>query len=122
MSYVDNLNETDDEVFSSINHSLVLNTLAKEIVSDYLKDACDVYIPRETKSKARTIDLVSGIAGAFKLIKMADGKPVYLVQEHYSWEYANGFYFFIGTHDQIEQKLLELSKNSHMLKKNRYSY
>lgn len=129
MSSVENTNyvsknQTDStEVnVNIINCSLELDNLAEKITSGALQDICDAYVPRETKSKARLIDLLSAISAAFKLINLSRGRPVFLVQEHYNWESASGFYFFIGTLEEVKQKLTQTMSIDWKLKKSGYVY
>ena len=117
----DQTNYTEESV-DIINHSLELDNLAEKISSLALQDICDAYVPRETKSKARSIDLLSAISAAFKLINLSRGRPVFLVQEHYSWESASGFYFFIGTLEEVKQKLTQIMSIDWKLKKSGYGY
>jgi hypothetical protein len=127
MSYVENVNyigaqDKVDGAVDQINRSEELDDLAKQIIASYLQESCDVFFLKESKTKARVVDLLSGMAGAYKLIQTAKGRPVFIVQDNHSWENCSGFYFFIGTYQEIRQKLLELSQDSHKLRKNSYYY
>jgi hypothetical protein len=117
MSYVENTNylSKDDTTemgrLSIINQSSLLDDLAGKIRPDVLKDAAHVFISKESKTKSRMVDLLSAISAVYMLMRNVGNSPVFLVQHHYDWEQAEGYYFFIGTQQEIERKLLELSQD-----------
>lgn len=122
MSLVENTNyiskddgQTD---YGMINQSSELDELASKIRPDVLATASHAHIPRETKTKSRIVDLLSAIAAAYRLAKLSHSAPVFLVQHHYDWEQASGYYFFIGLEHEIKQKLVELSQDRDNLVQN----
>lgn len=122
MSLVENTNyisKEDGQVdYNMINRSSELDDLAEKLLPTALQNAADVFIPRETKSKSRMVDLLSAIAAVYKLVRLAHSTPVFLVQHHYDWEYAEGYYFFIGPEHEIQRKLQELSQDRSNLVEN----
>jgi hypothetical protein len=123
MSYTENTNYVSEKDgqgpdYNMINRSSELDDLAAKLRPSVLQDASHVFIPRETKSKSRMVDLLSAIAAVYKLVRLAHATPVFLVQHHYDWERAEGYYFFIGTQQEIERKLLELSQDRDNLTEN----
>lgn len=127
MSYIENIHTKDErsgklDSLIEINKSYELNEIAERLVPSCLESVCDVFVPKESKTKARVVDLLSGMAGVFKIIKIANDRPVFLIQNHFDWEVATGFFFFIGTHEEVRQKLLKLTEERYNLKKNTLSY
>lgn len=124
MSYIENTfylgmdHETEQGECDLINQSSMLDALAQKLRPSVLQGASDVYLPMETKSKARMVDLLSGLSAIYKLVRQAHNSPVFIVQHHSSWESADGFYFFIGTQEEIKQKLLKLSEDRYNLVEN----
>jgi hypothetical protein len=124
MSHVENTNylgkDDADQLgdMGAINQSSRLDDLASKLRPSVLQDASFVFIPKETKTKSRMVDLLSAIAAGYKLMVHAVTSPVFLVQHHYDWERAEGYYFFIGTQQEIERKLLELSQDRDNLVEN----
>lgn len=124
MSHVENTNyltsvETDKTGRSMyINQSSTLDDLAQKLLPRVLQNAAFAFIPRESKTKSRLVDLLSAISAAYALIRASGDRPVFLVQHHYDWDQAEGYYFFIGTQQEIAQKLLELSQDRDNLVQN----
>ncbi len=122
MSLVENTNyiskEDGQEDYGMINQSSELDELASKLRPDVLVDASHAYIPKETKDKSRLVDLLSAIAAAYRLAKLAHSAPVFLVQHHYDWTQAGGYYFFVGHQHEIQQKLVELSQDRDNLVQN----
>lgn len=117
MSLVQNTNYLGDNDkmelghLGMINQSSTLDELAQKLRPDALQDASHVFIPKETRAKSRMVDLLSAIAAGYKLMCDAVSSPVFLIQHDYDWERAEGYYFFIGTQEEIKQKLLKLSED-----------
>lgn len=107
-----------------INQSSRLDELARKLRPDVLQKAAQAFLPRESKSKARLVDLLSAVSCVYYLVHLAvvNNSPVFLVQHHYDWDQAEGYYFFVGTQQQIEQKLLELSQDRDNLVKINHWY
>lgn len=126
MSFVENTNylankQSDEQGDPfSINQSSELNEIAEKLIGRVLEDTCECYIPKETKEKARIVDNISSITATFRLIKRANNRPVFLVMNHYSVEGTDGFFFFIGTQQEIKAKLIKLCQEQFNLKKNQW--
>ncbi len=117
MSFITNVNHVDKEDGKSeqLNTSMSLDTLASKLNRFCLSEAANAYLERD-HNKTRFADLLSGMSTIYWLIKTSNNKPIFIVQNSYDPESTDGFYFFIGTHQEIENKLKKLAENSENLK------
>lgn len=112
MSHIENIAEEMDSC-AMINHATDLDDLAAKLNTTCLLEISYVFITKESKSKARMVDLLSSMAGMYKLVKLAGISPIYVLQDHYDWEKSSGFYFVIGMHEEIKHRLLKLYEDKH---------
>jgi hypothetical protein len=125
MSYIENtfyISSKDEDktgLTMMINQSDELDDLAEKLVESTLHENAKFIVTKSGSSKARFVDLINAVTATYAIIQQANGRPVFLVKDHY--ENPTGYYFFIGSHDEIKQKLQELSRVECNLKKNRYS-
>lgn len=125
MSHIENTNyvckDAPDADYLAINQSSTLDDLAAKIIPSYIQDICDVHVPKEGKSKARIAELLSVMAGVYKLLKSnGPHAPVFLVMDDYNPEHASGFYFFHGTEQEILEKLQKVAEDRYKLRENKH--
>src|SRR5574339_210211 len=128
MSYIENTfyiskkDENKNGLTMSINQSDELDDLAENLTESTLSQNANFVITKTGNTKARHVDVVNAFTACYAVIQQASGRTVYLVRDHYDNDVASGFYIFIGSHEEIKQKLQELSQDEWNKKKNRYSY
>ena len=110
-------NRGQESVFM-VNQSTELDKIAEKLEPFALQEVCPTFLEKESYNKVRFNDMLSAICLLFNLLKTSGNKPVYLVKDSFEWETASGYYFFVGTEDEISKKLHILLEDSGNRKKN----
>jgi hypothetical protein len=106
-----------------INVSHELDTLSEKLNDGCLaSNAFCVIRNEEKKKKAHMYHLISAVNAVFWLIKAANNRPIFMLMDNYSCENTQGFYFFIGQHDEIKEKLIKLADERSNLKEQYYKW
>lgn len=139
VDYIQNtncINEEGDIVddLKLINESTELENIVHELVDSVIQTEADFYLENgnSTSKTYRPINFLVTLFGILKeqdAIQKATGeyKPVYLIRKRKSYRtYTSNpvyhLYFFIGTYDEIKNKLTKLSEYEDNLEKTHERY
>jgi len=116
MNFIDNnyhigKDDIHEGVPNQINTSFTLDEIAYKLTDRCLSENAFCYISKDNKNKTKYPHLITAINTVFWLLKSANNRPVFMVINGYDWEMTDGFYFFIGLHDSIKEKLIKLSED-----------
>jgi hypothetical protein len=125
MEFIENNNyigadDVEDGKSEQINTSHQLDTIARKLRHGTLSSVAFMSIGKdEDKKKPKFCHLITAINTVYALIKASNNMPIFMISDgNYDWEDSHGFYFFIGHHEDIKNKLLKLCEDSINLKDN----
>jgi len=114
MDFIDNhhyigKDELHDGKADQINTSYELDKIASKLTHECLLQSAFCFIPKDTNKKPQYSHLITAINTIYWLLKSANNKPVFMIMDgHGLIDTTLGFYYFIGNHDDIKNKLLKL--------------
>ena len=119
IEYINDVNEQNNEKLDCINTSDELNEIANKLLLSLVQSVADYCIGKDSGRKKPLYDeFLNGLMILFSLLKQ--NKPVYLINNNYDLVECSSFCFFIGTHDEIKNKLEKLYEDRYNRKKENY--